>query len=286
VNFLARSLAEDETGTRTYTDDAKEVNSKCLQIARGELVINRYVATSNLARFVCIDLYALVLLFEMLSGTRNQLSNMLSLRAWWSNKVSESQDKGQEQTTRPLKKKRSLKNLPKIIHKRKASIGSSCVTEQRHTDSSSTSVVEKKHQRQQQQQQREEKQEICTVKQQDAGPAPRVITEIETLESAAELVSKEQDNSTPHTVQSDSKQQDELDCNNSLDIEESISDSTVERVESANNSPPHSARLHGIVFDERSRKILKEAEDILSTLASRNRSSQVTNNMHMCCTML
>ena len=194
---------------------------------------------------------------------------MLSLRAWWSNKVSESQDKGQEQTTRPLKKKRSLKNLPKIIHKRKTSTGSSCVTEQRHTDSSSTSIVEKKHQ-----QQREEKQEICTVrKQQDAVPV--FITEIKTLESAAELVSKVQDNSMPHTVQSDNKQQDELDCNKSLDIEESISDSTVVLVESANNSPAHSARLHGIVFDERSRKILKEAEDILSTLASRNRSSQV-----------
>jgi len=198
---------------------------------------------------------------------------MLSLRAWWNNKISESQDKGQEQTTRPLKKKRSLKNLPKIIHKRKASTGSSSVTEQQHTDSSSTNVVEKK-----QQQQREE----CSVKQQDAIPAPSVNTEIRTLDSAAELLSKEHDNSPTLTVQLDSKQQDESDCTDSLEIEESISDSTVVLVESADNSPAHPAQLRGIVFDDRSLEILKEAEDILSTLAGRNRSSQVWNYACMC----
>ncbi|XP_065918289.1 uncharacterized protein [Dysidea avara] len=205
---------------------------------------------------------------------------MLSLRAWWSNKVSEPQDKGPEQTTRPLKKKsRSLKNFPKIIHKRKS--GSSCsssVTEHRHTDK--TSDVEKKQQRQQQQQQeREEKQETVTctvaVKQQDVTPAPLcIITETRTLDSVVESVSKEQDNSPAHTAQSDSKQQDESDANMSLESEEPISESTVKLVESANNSPTHSARLHSILFDDRSLKILKEAEDILSTLASRNRSSQ------------
>jgi len=203
---------------------------------------------------------------------------MLSLRAWWSNKIGESQDKGQEQTTRPLKKKRSLKNFPKIIHKRKNSSGSgSSVTEQRPTSAVNTSDVDKKHQQPQVEKQGVSE-EVKELKQPESvGPAPSVIiTEPRTLDSATDVsvLSSAQRKSPIHTVQLDSTK-DESDANTSLEMEESISDSTIELAESTNSSPAHSVQLHGVVFDEQSLKHLKEAENILSTLARRNRSSQV-----------